>query len=125
MLWQEATKGSLRLEFVMKARLEGCNIRALCREYDISPTTGYKWIRRIEQEDASGLKDRSRRPRTSPNRVPPEMEQQIAALRDKIGWGGRKTKRRLEDMGVEDVPPACTITEVLRGPDLRDGQSRS
>jgi transposase InsO family protein len=29
-------------------------------------------------------------------------------------WGGRKLRRRLEDRGVEQVPSASTITEILR-----------
>ncbi len=55
MPWQEATKVSLRLEFVLEALEEGANIRALCREYNISPTTGYKWIDRYQEEGRAGL----------------------------------------------------------------------
>lgn len=114
MPWQEATKVSLRLDFVLEALDEGANIRALCRQYKISPTTGYKWIRRFEEAGPAGLKDRSRRPHNSPNQTPPEMEQKVLDLRDKRGWGGRKIKRRLEDLGVDNVPPPSTITEILR-----------
>jgi len=43
------------------------------------------------------------------------MEREILSLRDQHpAWGGRKLKRRLEDLGVEHVPAASTITEILR-----------
>lgn len=122
MPWQEADKVSLRLDFVLAALAEGANIRALCRDYKISPTTGHKWINRYLKEGPAGLEDRSRRPHTSPNRTPPEIEQKVLALRDKRGWGGRKIQRRLEDLGVDDVPPPSTITEILRRHDRLDPQ---
>ena len=52
---------SLRREFVELARQPDANIRALCRRFDISPKTGYKWLNRYTQEDASAnaLCDRS------------------------------------------------------------------
>ena len=41
------------------------------------------------------------------------MEREILSLRDQHpAWGGRKLKRRLEDLGVEHVPAASTITEI-------------
>jgi transposase-like protein len=36
-----------RAKFVSAAMLEGSNIRALCRAYGFSPTTGYKWLDRV------------------------------------------------------------------------------
>ena len=53
---------SLRTEFVLFASQDGANIRELCRRYGISPATGYKWLRRWEEEGPSGLQDRSRAP---------------------------------------------------------------
>jgi transposase-like protein len=35
---------SLRLEFVTLAKKENVNIRSLCKRFDISPETGYKWL---------------------------------------------------------------------------------
>ncbi|MDA8217659.1 MAG: helix-turn-helix domain-containing protein [Dehalococcoidales bacterium] len=37
---------SLRLEFVCLATAEGANVRDLCRRFDVSPRTAYKWLRR-------------------------------------------------------------------------------
>lgn len=46
MPWQEVSRMSQRQEFVMLAQAEGCNRRALCRHFGISPKTGYKWLQR-------------------------------------------------------------------------------
>lgn len=114
MPWQEATKVSLRREFVMLALEEGVNMRALCRQFGISPTTGYKWLQRYVQEGESGLQDRSREPHSSPHRTPADMERRILAVRDEHpAWAGRKIKRRLEDLAVRGVPPPSTITGIL------------
>ena len=115
MPWKEASAMSLRQEFVAQAQEEGANLSALCQVYGISRKTGYKWLNRYRQEGGAGLDDRSRRPRRSPSRTPPEMVERILELRCKHpAWGGRKLKRRLENLGVDGVPAASTITEILR-----------
>ena len=114
MPWQEATKVSLRRKFVALAVEEGANRRAVCREFRISPTTGYAWLARFRMHGEEGLRERSRRPQRSPNKTPATMEQEILQLRDTHpSWGGRKIKRRLEDLGVPSVPPPSTITDIL------------
>ncbi|WP_281891948.1 helix-turn-helix domain-containing protein, partial [Pseudomonas atacamensis] len=44
MSWQEVSTVQLRSEFVLLARQEGANVRQLCRRYNISPSTAYKWL---------------------------------------------------------------------------------
>ena len=62
MPWQEVTKVSLRLKFVINALEAAVNIRAICREYGISPTTRYMWLSRYLGAVEAGLRDRPRRP---------------------------------------------------------------
>ena len=62
MPWKESTAMSQREEFVQEALQEKANIRALCREYGISPRTGYKWLKRYQAQGEAGLYERSRRP---------------------------------------------------------------
>jgi len=119
MPWEEASTMSLRSEFVRQAREEGANVSALCRAYGISRKTGYKWLGRYEQEGMEGLRDRTRRPEHSPSQTPEAVEQAILTLRQAHpAWGGRKLKRRLEDLGHSDVPVPSTITAILK----RQGQ---
>lgn len=115
MTWKAQDLMSLRLEFVRRAQAEDANVRALCREYQISPKTGYKWLDRYRDAGPEGLSDRSRRPHTSPRRTLPEREAQVLAARsDHPAWGGRKLAACLRAQGQEGVPSPSTITAVLR-----------
>lgn len=115
MPWNEVSAIDLRREFVSLARNDDANIRLLCQRFGISPKTGYKWLGRFAQGGADALADRSRRPHTSPRRTVNEMEQAVLELRGKhTAWGGKKLARRLQDLGVEDVPSPSTVTEILR-----------
>ncbi len=122
MPWKESSRMSTREEFVVLASVEGANVRELCRRFGVSPRSGYKWIARYREEGPEGLSDQSRRPRDSPGATSPEMVKLIVALRRKHpAWGGRKLKRRLEDLGHVSVPAASTITGILRRENLLDG----
>jgi transposase InsO family protein len=105
---------SSRREFVMLASRPGANVRALCRRFGVSPTNGYKWLKRFRAEGEAGLKDRSRRPRHMPARMPGAVEAAVVRLRRQHPcWGGRKLARRLRDQGEEPVPSPSTITAIL------------
>ena len=113
--WGERSIMSLRREFVRLACRDGTNLRELCRRYGISPTTGYGLVHRYRAEGDGGLADRSRRPAHSPLRTPAAIEAEVLRLRDRHpAWGGRKLRRRLQDLGVASVPSASTITAILR-----------
>lgn len=105
---------SLRREFVELARQPDVNIRALCRRFEISPKTGYKWLNRYAQATwADALRDRSRQPHTQPARSAPEIEAAVVALRQSHpAWGGRKIARRLLDRDSTTVAPS-TVTSIL------------
>lgn len=122
MPWKEVSIVSQRKEFVEFAQDEQANIRELSRRFGISPMTGYKWKERYAQYGDDGLLDISRRPHSSPNRTSYEMEQRILELRDSHpAWGGRKIRRRLMDMGHEQVPSPSTITAILKRNGRIDG----
>lgn len=121
MPWQECCCMSLRLEFVRLASLEASNIADLCRRFGIARKTGYKWLARYRCHGHAGLTDQSRRPRCSPARTAPALEQQVIALRQRHPvWGGRKLHHRLKAMGVHAVPSPSTITAVLHRHGLID-----
>jgi len=122
MPWPEVTVVSARREFCALARRPGANVSALCQRYGISRTTGYTWLARAEAgDDPAALVDRSRRPHTCPHRTDPTVEEQIVTLRDAHPtWGARKLKRRLEDLGADDLPAVSTITAILARAGRRD-----
>jgi len=114
MPWEEVSIVSQRREFVMLASQPGANIRALCRRYRISPTTAYKWLGRSSRDPAETFVDRSHVPLRQPKRTSTAMEALVLEVRDQHPWGGRKIKRRLENLGHGDVPSASTITAILK-----------
>jgi transposase InsO family protein len=120
MPWKEASVISLRKEFVEFVRNDG-NIRCLCQRFGISRQTGYKWIGRHEAEGDAALADRSRRPINSPGKVSESTEEAIVKIREQHPvWGGRKIRRRLQDVGHSGVPAASTITAILKRHGLID-----
>ncbi len=121
MAFKVKTKVDQRREFVLMARQEGANVRALCRRFGISPDTGYRLLTRYREEGQDGLADRSRRPTTSPRRTPPAVEAEVVALRTaRPTWGGRKIEARLETLGLAAAPAPSTITGILRRHGLID-----
>jgi transposase InsO family protein len=106
---------------VQRASQEGANVRALCREFGISPPTAYKWLARYRAEGRAGLLERSRRPTTSPRRTDETLTQQVMELRTAHPtWGGRKLQAVLLQQGVASVPSASTITALLQRQGLID-----
>lgn len=109
---------SQRLEFVVLATQSGIAFSELCRRFAVSRKTGYKWLTRYKADGAEALKDRSRRPHRSPKQVSPAVAEAVIALRRQTGWSGYKLRRRLQDLGSDEVPAASTCTEILRRADL-------
>jgi transposase InsO family protein len=104
-----------RREFVLLADQPDANIRALCRRYQYSSRTGYKWLARYRAQGLAGLEEQSRRPRQSPSRTDPELEETILTQRDAHPtWGGRKLHAWLRAQGMATPPAPSTITAILR-----------
>lgn len=115
MPWQEITTMSQKQEFVLLAQAEGANFSELCRRYGISRPAGYKWLERYRNEGIEGLKDRSKRPKSSPIRSSDEIEAAVLAVRrENPEWGGRKIRAVLLADGWGQVPSPSTITSILR-----------
>ncbi len=115
MPWKVREVMSLRKEFIELAAQPDSNIRELCRRFQISPKTGYKWLGRFAGQGDAGLLDRSRRPHKSPARTLPAQEAAVVAMRDRHrAWGGRKIRTRMLDLGHPSAPAASTVTDILR-----------
>ena len=116
MPWEEVTVMSLKREFISLATNDsGFNFGHLCDRFGISRKTGYKWIKRFLEYGEGGLMDQSRRPFNSPSKTLQQMERAVLMVRQQHpAWGGRKIKRRLENMGYQAVPAPSTITAILR-----------
>jgi len=109
MPWNTRDAMSLKAEFIALALLPDSNRRELCRRFNISPQTAYKWLKRYVAEGAAGLQEQSRRPRSSPRQASAEIEAQVVALRRAHpAWGGRKISHAL---GCYVAP--STVTNIL------------
>jgi transposase InsO family protein len=118
MPWKETDVLKERLEF-LKRHVVGEPMAALCREFGVARPTGYRWVKRFEAEGSvSALRDRSRRPLSSPTRTSGRIEGRVMELRDRYGWGARKIHRLLEREGIE--LPAVTVHRILK----RNGRVR-
>ena len=112
MPWKEVSAMSARREFVSLATVPGANVRELCRRFEISPTTAYKWIGRAEE----GFGDRSRRPHHSPNRTSARIEERVLEMRDAHPhWNARKIRRLLRhELPNDQLPAASTVGTILK-----------
>lgn len=116
MPWKEVSTMSSRREFVALANAPGANVRELCRRFEISPTTAYKWRSRATDAQET-YEDRSRRPHRSPNRTDQATEQLVLELRDAHPmWNARKIRRLLQRRVGQGqaVPAASTIGQILK-----------
>jgi transposase-like protein len=73
----------LKLELLSEPERTGDSIAEVCRRRGISRESFYLYRRRYEQEGAAGLESRSRRPLSSPGRIPVLLETEICALRQR------------------------------------------
>lgn len=113
MPWKEETVEDQRRTFVRRANEAGCNFSALCREYQITRRTGYKWLERYRSGEA--LSNQSKAPLHRPHKTSLEVEELILSVRSKHPtWGARKILRYLSDKGNEGLPAPSTATSILK-----------
>lgn len=115
MTWGALSLMELRREFVLQAGQDGANISELCKRYNISRKTGYKWIRRYAVDRKTGLQELSKRPKISPEKTSERWVECIIAIRKKYpAWGARKIRVILSRTHDEQEIPACsTIHKIL------------
>lgn len=118
---------SQKIEFCILASKEESNISDLCRRFNITRRTGYKWLDRYLKENVAGLSDRNRRPVHSPNKTSSEIEGYVIAKRDKDpAWGSLKLHQIIvneKEKGIyifEKVPCRAAINKILKRNGLID-----
>ena len=111
MPWKDKTVEEIRKEFAEAAKGSE-NMSALCREFGITRATGYKWLERYIRGES--LSDQSRRPQTTANKTPEDVEFRIVQTRNEHpGWGAKKIKTFLENRGHE-MPCTKTVNNILK-----------
>jgi putative transposase len=114
MPWRETSAMDERWRFVQDVHRPGWSIAELCRRYEISRKTGYKWLRAYERGGPAALADGSHRPRTSPRATAPTIVRLILELQRRYTWGARKVRRLLQArVRAAQVPTKTTIHRIL------------
>src|SRR6266496_1289252 len=90
MPWRVTLPMSQRQRFVLDAEHTPASFAELCRRYDISRETGYKWLDRYARLGPESLADRSHRPDACPHATAPAVVREILQLRRAWRWGARK-----------------------------------
>src|SRR5205814_6800426 len=92
--------------------VQGRPVGQVCRGFNVSRKTAYKWLAVYRKDPGASLADRPRRPTLSPGRTDAAVEKRVLALRDAHRWGARKIHKVLLRQGV-NVPSTRTVTAVL------------
>lgn len=114
-----------KIEFILLAKeLNGFKFNKLCKRFNISRKTGYKWLNRYKDKGIEGLQEKTRRPARSPQKCPEEIEDYVISLRkEDPEWGPKKLRRIMQDnkakgaYSFEMIPSKNTIGKIL----LRNG----
>lgn len=105
-----------RNEFIAEWLKRERPITELCRAFEISRKTAYKWLERFRENGKAGLADRSRAPHHNPQAIAADRAATIVAERQKHPtWGARKIRESLRRQKPETAwPTASSIGELLK-----------
>ena len=114
MPWRVLTPMSERRQFVDEYLRGTTSMTALCAGYGVSRRIGYKWLTRFLVEGDRSLGDHSRRPRTSPWAIEPELAVLLLTARQRHPtWGPRKILAYLRPRHPEATLPAASTVGAL------------
>lgn len=100
-----AKNAARRLAIIRHAEEVTGSVAKTCRYYGISRQIYYTWLHRYEEEGLDGLRDRSSRPKESPNATKAEVVEKIVYLRTNYHFGPLKISmylKRYHDIDISD-----------------------
>jgi transposase InsO family protein len=106
------------IRYVVKAVvLEGLSVREVAAAHGVSRSWAYECLARYRGEGEQGLHPRSRRPHSSPSRLPAEVGDEIVALRKDLAGQGLDAGPQIIAWHLarrhDQVPSVATIWRVL------------
>ena len=117
MPWKEVKPMDEKVLFIADYLRCQISFRELCDSYGISRKTGYKWIGRYEDAGIDALHERTRKPHSSPQRIPYRICKDVVAFRTKgrMQPGPKKIQTLLRSRHPQcDIPSKTTIYNILR-----------
>jgi putative transposase len=114
--WKERKALDEKKSFIEEWERQEENLAELCRRYEISRQTGYKWLERYQREGEAGLQEHSRTALHHPQAMVPEVREALVGLRSRHpSWGPRKLRAYLQRDTPKIVwPAASSIGDLLR-----------
>lgn len=114
MPWNNKDVMTLREDFIAKVISNEHSISQLCRDFNISRPTAYKWISRYIAEGLIGLCNRSTKPMRMPSKIENDVVELVVALRSKYpAWGAKKLRQVLINQGYQTLPSLSTFNRIL------------
>src|SRR5215472_13361520 len=115
MPWKEVVAMEEIMRFVLSVKAAELSFAKLCRRYEISRQTGYKWWRRFEAGGLEGIYQRSSRPHSCPHRSAAKWEQRVVRMRLRYPhWGPKKLRVKLQEgYGPQGLPASSTLGRML------------
>src|ERR1041385_2644550 len=111
MPWKRVLPMEEKMAFILANQQGKQSFAALCRVYEISRKTGYKWWARYRDMGLEGLRERTHRPHSCPHASAPVWTERIVALRlEPPSWGPKKLRTKLlKAHGRQGLPAASTL----------------
>lgn len=128
MPWSRVTVMDQRSEFVAAHSSGLYSVTELCDRFGISRKTGYKWIKRNQEQGASGLLDASRARRNQQRKTSDSVIASIVSFKKAhLKWGARKllvsmVSKKL--LSADLAPSASTATRILKDAGLVTARRR-
>ena len=107
---------------MVEAVRSGLSLRAVAREFGVSPATVQHWVRHAQDQPLEQVlwEDGAHTPHQLPNKTDPETEQRILDVRrfltqhsDLGEWGARAIRSHLQEQGELNLPSVATINRIL------------
>jgi transposase len=115
MPWKETTTMEQKREFICEWRTQKYTITELCKVFNISRSTAYKFISRFEKDGLEGLIEHSLVPQKHPNSNKNEVVKNILNFKNEHKlWGAKKIRRLLFNICSEkDISSVVTVHNIL------------
>jgi len=117
MPWKETKVIEERIKFIAAVKSGEWCFADLCRDFNISRKTGYKYLKGYEEEGIDGLKNKSRKRKTQSNATSEKVIHLILSMReDHPSWGPKKLRPALKAKfhQMKEWPSETTIGNILR-----------
>jgi len=109
-----------RRQLAVQRYLDGDRIETICHEMGCSKSWLYKWKNRYQATEPTWSQEHSRRPETTPTKIPEGIEAEIIQLRQTLSPDGAETvsarviQDHLSHHPIASIPSLRTIYHILK-----------